>query len=335
MLNQQMCLATRPEGLPKATDWLHKSEQITALSENDVLVKVHLISLDPAMRGWMNVSRSYIRPVEIGEVMRAGGAGIVVESKNPSFKIGDAVVGNFGVQTYYTAREGKHLTKIDTQLVGMSTWLGILGLTGMTAYFGLLDIGQPQAGETVVASAGAGAVGAVVGQIAKIKGCRVIGIAGGAEKCAFMSEKLNFDATIDYKQGNLRSALRRAAPEGIDVYFDNVGGEILDTCLTMLKPKARIVVCGAISQYNNTEAMRGPANYLSLLVNRAKMEGFVVFDYAPRYGEAIKDLITWLKTGEMYAPEHIVNGGIDDFPTHLNTLFVGDKIGKMMLKIVD
>lgn len=334
MQNKQIRLAARPVGNPKDTDFQLTVEEVAPLSTNDVLVKVHQLSLDPAMRGWMNAARSYIRPVEIGEVMRAGGAGKVIASENPKFAVGDYVTGSPGIQQYWLAKEGKGLTKIDTRLAPLSTWLSTLGMPGMTAYFGLLDVGLAKEGDVVVVSGGAGAVGSVVGQVAKIKGCRVVGIAGGQDKVDFMVNELGFDAGIDYRAGNLRSALRSACPEGIDVYFDNVGGEILDTCLSMLRMKARIVICGAISQYNNTEGVVGPKNYLSLLVNRARMEGLVVFDYASRYQEAAMAMGQWLKEGKMVSKEHIVEGGVEDFLPTLMLLFGGDKIGKLILKLV-
>jgi NADPH-dependent curcumin reductase len=333
MLNKQVRLAARPVGMPVPTDFNIVSEEITPLQEGDVLVQVQLISLDPAMRGWMNVGKSYIRPVEIGEVMRAGGGGRVIASQNDKFQVGDMVTGTTGVQDYWHVKGGKGLTKVDTRLAPLSTWLSVLGMTGMTAYFGLLDVCTPKEGDTVLVSGAAGAVGMVVGQIAKIKGCRVIGIAGGQDKVDFLKNELGFDDAIDYKQGNLRSAMRRACPEGIDVYFDNVGGETLDNALSMLKMKARIGICGAISAYNNTEAPAGPKNYLSLLVNRAKMEGFVVFDYAPRYQEAAMEMAGWIKKGQLQSREHVVQGEVPDFLDTFKLLFEGDKIGKLLLKV--
>lgn len=333
MQNQQIRLAARPNGLPQPTDWTKTIEEVPQLEADDVLIKVIYLSLDPAMRGWMNVGKSYIRPVEIGEIMRAGGLGRVMASENPQYKEGDLVVGTFGIQEYFVAKAGKHLTKIDPAIAPLSNWLNALGMTGMTAYFGLFDVCLPKPGDVVVVSGGAGAVGSLVGQMAKIHGCRVVGIAGGADKVAHMTEKLGFDDAIDYRLGNLRTALRRACPEGIDVYFDNVGGETLDICLSMLRFKARIAICGAISQYNNTEGVAGPKNYLSLLVNRARMEGFVVFDYAPRYGEAVARMAQWIAEGKLISTEHIVSGTIDDFHPTLLTLFQGDKIGKLILQI--
>ncbi len=334
MQNKQIRLAARPIGNPKDTDFQLTVEEVAPLSTNDVLVEVQQLSLDPAMRGWMNAGRSYIRPVEIGEVMRAGGAGKVIASENPKYAVGDFVTGNFGIQQYWFVKEGKGLLKIDTRLAPMSTWLSTLGMPGMTAYFGLLDVGLAKEGDVVVVSGGAGAVGSVVGQVAKIKGCRVVGIAGGQDKVDYMVNELGYDAGIDYRAGNLHSALRKACPEGIDVYFDNVGGDILDACLTMIRMKARIVICGAISQYNNKEGMVGPKNYLSLLVNRARMEGMVVFDFAPRYQEAVVAMGQWLREGKMKSKEHIVEGGVEDFLPTLMMLFGGDKIGKLILKLV-
>ena len=333
MQNKQIRLAARPEGLPKATDWQTIIEETPPLSTGDVLVKVTTLSLDPAMRGWMNVGKSYIRPVEIGEVMRAGGVGKVVASENPNFLVGDAVTGTLNVQEYFFSAGGKGLIKIDTKLAPANKWLNVLGMTGMTAYFGLLDVGEPKAGDVVVVSGGAGAVGSLVGQIAKLKGCTVIGIAGGADKVDFMKNELGFDDAIDYRLGNLRTALRRSCPDGIDVYFDNVGGDTLDLCLSMLRKKARIVICGAISQYNSTTGPVGPKNYLSLLVNRAKMEGFVVFDYADRYQMAATEMAGWMKAGKLKSKEFVVEGGVDKFAETLLLLFEGDKIGKLLLKV--
>lgn len=333
MQNTQIRLAARPQGLPKDSDWQTTVEEISLLEDGDVLVKILYLSLDPAMRGWMNQARSYIPPVEIGAVMRAGGAGVVVDSKNEKYKIGDSVTGTFGVQEYFLAKEGKRLTKLDTRLAPLPKFMSVLGMTGMTAYFGLLNVGAPKEGDVVVVSGGAGAVGSIVGQIAKIKGCKVVGIAGGQDKCEYMKEELGFDEVIDYKKGSLRSDLRKACPDGLDVYFDNVGGETLDTCLTMLRMKARVVICGAISQYNNDTSVKGPANYLSLLVNRAKMEGFVVFDYADRYLEAAMEMAGWMQQSKLKSTEYVVEGGVADFHKTLLLLFEGDKIGKLLLKI--
>ena len=330
-INRQYRLAARPQGLPQASDFQVVDSAIATPGEGEILVKNLYISLDPAMRGWMNEGRSYIPPVQIGEVMRALTAGVVVSSRHPGFRAGDYVTGAGGVQCYYTA-PGAQLTRVDRTLAPLPTYLSVLGMPGFTAYFGLLDVGQPQPGETVLVSAAAGAVGSVVGQIARLKGCRAVGIAGGPEKCQYLTDVLGFDAAIDYKHDDLRRAIKQACPEGVDVYFDNVGGDMLDTVLTRLSRRARVVICGAISQYNQMQAVDGPRNYLSLLVNRARMEGFVVFDYRDRYPEALRDMGTWLAAGKLRSREHIFEG-LDSFPEVLLRLFTGEKLGKLVLKV--
>jgi NADPH-dependent curcumin reductase len=333
--NQQVRLAARPVGMVKPTDWNFTSEPVRDLADGEILVKVLYLSLDPAMRGWMNDAKSYIRPVAIGEVMRAGGIGKVVASKSPKFAVGDVVSGGTGVQQFWIgAADDKTAAfyKVDPKAVPLPKYLNALGMPGMTAYFGLLDIGQPKAGETVVVSGAAGAVGQTVGQVAKQKGCRVVGIAGGKEKCDFVVNELGFDACIDYKGGSVRDGLKEHCPKGVDIYFDNVGGDILDDVLTRINMKARIIICGAISQYNNTTPVKGPANYLSLLVNRARMEGMVVFDYADRYHVAAKDIATWMKEGSFKTREDIVEG-LEKFPEALQMLFEGKNFGKLVLKV--
>ena len=333
MLNHQFRLAARPVGLPKRSDWQYVEEPARDPGPDEVLVKVQYLSLDPAMRGWMNEGKSYIPPVQIGEVMRAGGVGEVLASNHPNFKSGDVVYGTLGIQEYATV-PGKTLTKIDTSVASAPVFLGALGLPGMTAYFGLLDIGKPQPGQTVVVSGAAGAVGSVVGQIAKLKGARAIGIAGGKEKCDFLVRELGFDAAIDYKSEDVKKGLKQHCPQGVDVYFDNVGGDILDIALTQLARNARIVICGAISQYNSTTGVRGPANYLSLLVNRASMTGMVVFDYAARYPEAMREMAQWIAAGKLKTREDIVEG-LDTFPETLLRLFKGENTGKLVLKVTE
>jgi NADPH-dependent curcumin reductase CurA len=262
--------------------------------------------------------------------------------------VGDTVSGGLGVQEYATFQgdQAKRagIVKIDLRLGTASQWLNVLGMPGMTAYFGLLDVGQPRVGDTVVVSGAAGAVGQTVGQLGKIKGCRVVGIAGGPAKCRWVVDELGFDACIDYKAGApqgapgrdaVRDGLKEHCPDGVDVYFDNVGGEILDAVLARLKRKARIVICGAISQYNNTTPVQGPKNYLSLLVNRARMEGMVVFDYADRYHVAITELGSYLRDGRMKSREDIVEGGVAAFPDTLLKLFAGANFGKLVLKVAD
>jgi NADPH-dependent curcumin reductase CurA len=317
--------------MPVRADFAFTEEPIRDPGEGEVLVKVLYLSLDPAMRGWMREGRSYIPPVKLGDVMRAGGAGRVVASNHPDFAPGDYVGVTSGVQEYVTA-PGAQLTKFDTSLAPPTTWLNVLGMPGMTGYFGLLDVGLAKAGETVVVSGAAGAVGQTVGQVARLIGARTVGIAGGPEKCRFVTDELKYDVAIDYKSQNVASALRDAAPNGIDVYFDNVGGEILDACLARLAMKARVVICGAISQYNATQTPPGPSNYLSLLVNRARMEGMVVFDYASRYHEARAKMGAWLRDGEMISREDVVEG-METFPETLTMLFEGKNFGKLVLAV--
>jgi len=332
LVNTQCRLAARPVGLPKRSDWEIVEEPAAEPGDGEVLVEVQFISVDPAMRGWMNAGRSYVPAVEIGEVMRAGGIGEVVESRDPAYAVGDHVYGTLGVQRFGVVA-GRGLTRVDLSQAPAPVQLGVLGMSGLTAYFGLLDIGKPEPGQTVLVSGAAGAVGSIAGQIARIKGCRVIGIAGGSEKCRWLVEELGFDAALDYKSEGLRSELRKAAPDGIDVYFDNVGGEILELALSQLARGARIVLSGAISQYNATEMPRGPANYMQLLVARASMTGFVIFDFAKRYGEGQAAMAQWLKTGELRSREEVVSGGVDDFPDVLLRLFRGENTGKLMLAL--
>ncbi|MFL6672987.1 MAG: NADP-dependent oxidoreductase [Massilia sp.] len=335
LTNQQFRLAARPVGLPRDSDWQLATEPVPAIDAGGVVIKTLYLSLDPAMRGWMNEGRSYVRPVAIGEVMRAGAIGVVVESKSPRFAVGDHVMGALGVQRYwagFAVDKGAGLVKVDPGLAPLPVWLNTLGMPGMTGYFGLLEVGQPKAGETVVVSAAAGAVGMTVGQVAKHLGCSVVGIAGGPDKCRFVVEELGFDACIDYKAGPVAAGLKQHCAQGIDVYFDNVGGEILDTVLTRINLKARIVICGAISQYNATEPPKGPANYMSLLVNRARMEGMLVTDFAPRYPEAVETMARWMKAGSFKSREHLVDG-FENFPSTLLMLFEGKNFGKLVLKV--
>lgn len=331
--NRTVRLAERPTGLPGAGTWAIADEPMPVPGPGEVLVRVDQISLDPAMRGWINAGRSYIAPVEIGAVMRAGGVGEVLRSNSPAYAPGDLVHGMVGVQRFASIRTDDAGTyKIDTSLAPASNWLSILGLPGLTAYFGLLEVGALKDGETVVVSAASGGVGALVGQIAKLKGCRVIGIAGGPEKCRFVVEQLGFDACIDYKADGLYKALQAAlGDQRIDVYFDNVGGPILETCMTLLAMHARVVICGAIVGYNDAAKIQGPRTYMNLLVQRARMEGFVVFDYAARYSEAQARIGAWLKAGKVRAVED-VREGIDNFPGTLNELYSGGNFGKLILK---
>ena len=331
-LNAQWRLAARPVGLPKASDWEYVEEPAPEPGEGQFVVELEYLSLDPAMRGWMNEGRSYVPPVGIGEVMRAGGIGRVLESRHPDFAVGESVSGQFGVQRYAVS-DGRGVIRVDTSLAPAPVHLGALGMTGLTAYFGLLEVGRPEPGQTVVVSGAAGAVGSVAGQIARIKGCRTVGIAGGPEKCAWLVEQLGFDAAIDYKAGDLRAELRRHTPDRVDVYFDNVGGETLDEVLRRLARGARVVICGAISQYNAEQAPRGPVNYMQLLVERASMTGFLVFDYTARYPEAVAELAGWLRAGQLHSREDVVRGGLDRFPEVFLMLFRGENTGKLILQL--
>ncbi|WP_107658245.1 NADP-dependent oxidoreductase [Nocardia suismassiliense] len=329
---QQVRLAERPTGLPTADTWNLTTTELPDLGPGEILVQVNFISLDPAMRGWLNDVRSYLPPVGIGEVMRSLDIATVVESTHPDFAVGDTVSGTFGV-TEYAISNGRGVQRVDLNAAAGPTWLGVLGIPGMTAYFGLLEVGKLSEGDVVLVSAAAGAVGSVAGQIAKAKGATVIGIAGGPEKCRMLTEELGFDAAIDYRAGNVLKQLREVAPDGIDIYFDNVGGEILDAALANLRRGARVVLCGAISAYNEQKPPPGPSRYMSLLVFRATMAGFVVFDYADRYPEAGAQLAQWLAEGRIKSREHVVEGGLARFGETLNMLFTGANTGKLVLAV--
>lgn len=332
MTNKQQILAKRPVGMPDADTWTLTNTPVPELKSGEVLIENHYISLDPAMRGWMNDSRSYIPPVQVGEVMRAGTIGKVIQVNNhPKYKVGDVLTGWGGVQQYIVT-DGEGYYPVDTSLAPMPTYIGTLGMPGMTAYFGILEVGKIKEDDVVLVSGAAGAVGSVVGQIAKIKGCTVIGIAGGADKCAYLTNELGFDGAIDYKTENIHTALKQHCPKGIDVYFDNVGGEILDAALARLRMHARVVICGAISQYNNTSPVKGPSNYLSLLVNRATMQGMVVMDYAKDYRQAAQTMGRWMMEGKLKSREDIYEG-IENFHATFQRLFSGEKNGKLVLKV--
>jgi NADPH-dependent curcumin reductase CurA len=284
------------------------------------------------MRGWMNDTKSYIPPIELGHVMRAGAIGKVIKNNNnPKFEIGDCVTSWGGVQQY-SLSNGDAWYKVDATLAPMPVYLGALGMPGMTAYFGILEVGKIKEGDIVLISGAAGAVGSVVGQIAKLKGCTVIGIAGGQEKCDYLKNELGFDEAIDYKNENIYSALKKKCPKGIDVFFDNVGGVILDAALSKLRMHAKVVICGAISQYNNKHKINGPSNYLSLLVTRSTMQGMVVMDYTKEFGTAAKQMGIWMKEGKLKSREDIYEG-IENFQETYNRLFSGKKNGKLVLKV--
>jgi NADPH-dependent curcumin reductase CurA len=324
-------LANRPVGLPTPDDWNLTEDPVGEPGEGEVLVEVMYVSLDPAMRGWISEAASYARPVGIDEVMRAIAVGRVVASRDERFAEGDHVSGLLGVQEYATV-SGDALHAVDPNVAPLPKWLGVLGMPGLTAYFGLLDIGRPEPGQTVVVSGAAGGVGSLVGQIAKLQGARAIGIAGGPQKCAYLTGELGFDAAIDYKNEDVPAALRAACPDGIDVYFDNVGGDILDAALARLAHGARVVICGAISQYNATEGMRGPANYMALVVRHASMTGFLVFHYASRYAEGARQMGEWVAAGKLNSREDVVQG-IEQFPQALLKLFEGTNDGKLVLAV--
>ncbi len=329
--NKQLLLQKRPIGLPTEDTWKLVETDIPKPEEGEFLIQCEYVSLDPAMRGWLDDRRSYIPPVQIDEVMRAGGVGKVIESNHPDFNEGDFVYGQTGVQQYVVSN-GKGYHKVDPKLAPLPMYTGTLGMTGMTAYFGILEVGELKEGDNVFVSGAAGAVGSVVGQIAKIKNCKVVGIAGGPEKCKYLVDELGFDAAIDYKNDNIASKLKEYFPDGIDVYFDNVGGDILELALSKLAMHARIVICGAISQYNNTTPVKGPSNYLSLLVNRASMKGMVVFDYAKDYQKAALEMGQWMAQGKLKSREDVYKG-IENFYETFLRLFTGEKLGKLVLKV--
>lgn len=329
--NRRVLLASRPTGWVSEANFRLEDAPLPAPAEDEVLVKNLWLSLDPYMRGRMSDAKSYVKGVDIGEVMVGQTVGEVIESKSPAFQKGDKVLTQTGWQLFGSA-SGRDIFKIEEKKgAPLSYYLGVLGMPGMTAYFGLKEIGQPKAGETVVVSAASGAVGSVVGQLAKLWGCRAIGIAGGREKCDYVTRELGFDACIDYKAGNVVPALKEACPKGVDVYFDNVGGEILDAALARMNVHGRIVVCGTISDYNATEPYR-PKNLRSVLVNRVKMQGMIVFDWKDRYGEALKVLGGYFAAGRLKTRESVVEG-LDNAPRGLIGLLKGENFGKQLVRL--
>lgn len=330
-MTRQITIARRPVGMPDEETWAVVETAVPTPGDGEFVVAVDHISLDPTMRGWLRDRRSYLPPLQIGDVMRALGTGVVIDSRHPGFGVGTAVSGMFGV-TEHAISDGRGVRIIDTDVAGPETWLGALGMTGLTAHHGLFEVGDLREGDTVVVSAAAGAVGSVAGQIAKAHGCTVIGIAGGPQKCAWLLE-LGFDGAIDHKNDDVARRLAELVPDGIDVYFDNVGGEILDIALTHLRRGARIVVCGGIAAYNDEAPSPGPANYLNLIVFRARMQGFLVFDYPDKDAAAISALQSMIADGRLVARETVVDGDITDFGSVLLRLFTGDNIGKLVLRI--
>jgi len=333
-VNRQIRLAARPVGLPKESDWRREEEAVPEPAPGEVVIRNRYISVDPAMRGWMNDRPSYLPPVALGAVMRALTVGEVVAANKGAFKVGDFVSGAGGVQDY-VASNGKGWSRIDLSLAPLPAWLGTLGIAGLTAYCGLIEVGRPKAGETVVVSGAAGSVGAHAGQIARLRGCRVVGIAGGAEKCAWLTDELGFDAAIDYSSESVAAGLKRACPDGVDLFFDNVGGETLDAVLARSNPFARIVLCGAISQYNATEAPYGLRNAVVMIPRRVRMQGFIYFDYREKWPAMLKELAGWLGDGRIRSREDIVTGGVAAFPETLLRLFSGDNFGKLMIETGD
>jgi len=329
--NRQWRLAARPVGRIKESDYSLVEEPLPELADGQLRVRVDYLSLDPANRGWLNEGGSYMAAIPLGAVMPAMGIGTVDESRNPSFKKGDLVQGMPGWQQYLLS-DGAGLQKLPQVGLPATAFLGLFGHIGLTAYFGLIEIGQPKAGETLVVSAAAGAVGSIVGQIGKIMGCHVVGIAGTEEKCKWIKEELGFDEAINYKAGSVFENLKKACPKGIDIYFENVGGEILEAVLALINNHARIPLCGLISQYNATSAPSGPSNFVNLLVKRVRLEGFIVIDYLPRATEAITKLMEWYQQGKIKYRVDVVEG-LDEAPRAVNKLFDGTNQGKLILKV--
>ena len=335
-VNRQWLLAKRPFGDVTEANFEYREVPIPKPAEGQLLLRNLYLSFDPTQRGWMEDRESYLPPVGLGEVMRAGSVAQVVESRHPDFAKGDLVQTTGGWQDFVVTDAASGALGVSKLPPGVTPVqaLGVLGITGLTAYFGLLDLGDPKAGETVLVSGAAGATGSVVGQIARIKGCRVIGIAGGAEKCRWLKEKARFDEVIDYKAENVDARIAELCPKKVDVFFDNVGGEILEAALNHINMHARVVLCGGISGYNATEPQPGPSNLMNLVIIRARMEGFIVIDYAPRFGEGAMALMGWINKGELVHLEDIQEG-FENIPSTLSRLFTGQNRGKQLLKIAD
>ncbi len=330
-INHQWRLAARPEGLIKDSDFEWVEEPVRALADGEVLVRNIYLSLDPANRGWIREGPSYVEPVAIGDVMRGLTIGVVEESRNDRFSAGDIVSGTIGWQDFAIS-DGSDQRVIDPGPLPLTAFLGLFGMVGLTAYFGLLDVGKPKTGETLVVSGAAGAVGSIVGQIGKIVGCRVVGIAGTDEKCAWLADDLGFDAAINYKTENVLRKLHKHCPDGIDVIFENVGGEILDAELTWINNYARVAVCGLISGYNAAERVPGPSAFPMVLIRRARVEGFIVMDYLDRAGEAIAKLSEWYGEGRLKYRVDVYDG-LDTAPQNINRLFDGSNNGKLIIKV--
>jgi len=331
LVNRQWRLAARPEGLIEESDFEWVEEPVGDLEDGQVLVRNIYLSLDPANRGWVGKGPSYVEPVQIGEVMRGLAVGVVEASRNDQFTEGDIVFGSIGWQDYGISN-GSELRKITPSPLPLTAHLGLFGMVGLTAYFGLLDVGKPKAGETLVVSGAAGAVGSIVGQIGKIVGCRVVGIAGSDAKCAWLTDELGFDAAINYKTENVVRRLHTLCPDGIDVIFENVGGEILDAELMWINNHARVVICGLISRYNATEPVPGPSSFPMVLIRRARVEGFIVIDYYDRAAEAIQQMIEWHAAGKLKYRVDVYDG-LETAPRNINRLFDGSHNGKLIIKV--
>jgi NADPH-dependent curcumin reductase len=331
-MHRQVRLAARPVGYPKETDFRLVESPVPEPGTGEFLVRVIYLSLDPYMRGRMSDARSYVPPVTLGDVMEGGTVGEVVRSNHPGYAVGDIVEGRLGWQEYAVSA-GKGVRKLDPTVAPISTVLGVLGMPGLTAYFGLLEVGQPKPGETVVVSAASGAVGGLVGQIARLKGCRAVGLAGSDAKVDYITRELGFDAGINYRMApDLDAALHAACPGGIDVYFDNVGGRITEAVSRHVNPFARFAICGLISQYNLTEPELAPRNERFVLVNRVRIQGFIVFDFAARYRDGLAQLTDWVRQGKLKYREHFVDG-LERAPAALIGLLQGKNFGKMVVRV--
>lgn len=332
MTNRRVLLTSRPKGVPEADHFTVDESAVPEIADGEFLVKTEYWSIDPAMRGWANDAPNYIPPVEIGAVMRSFAVGEVVASRNAEYAEGDIVSGMFGWQRYAVSNGSDVDRKVEETDLPASLSLGVLGLNGVTAYFGLLDNCEPKAGETVVVSSAAGAVGSAVGQIAKIKGCRTVGITGSAEKAALCADGLGFDAAINYREENVSDALRAACPDGVDCYYDNTSGPISDAVMTQLAQGARITICGTVAITDWDPLPVGPRVHRQLLVARARMQGFVIFDYKPRYGEALAQLASWVREGSLSRNEHILEGA-DAAPGAIEMLYEGKNTGKLLVRV--
>ena len=335
-VNRQWLLAKRPHGMVTEENFEYREVPVPVPGDGEVLIRNLCLSFDPTQRGWMEDRPSYVPPVAIGEVMRAGSVAQVVESNDPNFAPGDLVQTTGGWQDYVVVSANSGMLGLSKLAPGVTPELalGVLGITGLTAYWGLLDLGDPKEGETVLVSGAAGATGSVAGQIARIKGCRVVGIAGGPEKCGWLTDVARFDGVIDYKNESVDARIGELCPDRVDVFFDNVGGAILEAALNHINMRARVVLCGGISAYNATEPVPGPSNLMNLVIMRARMEGFIIIDYMDRAQQAVMDLLGWIQSGELVHQEDIQEG-FENIPNTLNRLFTGRNLGKQLLKIAD